>query len=83
MAGIVQGLGPNGQPISIKATPDGSLHTEEAGGDPLQVIARLLANVLDEQRATRLALQDFVNSGRDEQIDYLELAQELQDDDEE
>ncbi len=79
---IVVGQGANGQPQPVGATADRRLMVDvgdETSTDPLQQIASLLGRLLLEIRATRLAVEELVNAGATEQTDFLELAQDLAD----
>ncbi len=78
--GIPVGIGPGGQEVPIRATAAGALlvdatDAQAAADDPLALIARTLALLLLEQRATRLAVEELVNAGLDDKTDFLELAE--------
>ena len=80
---VLQGIGPDGEPLEIKATADGQLETNDGGtadDDPLERVALLLADLLDEQRAVRLILQEMMNAGNDIHNDYLKLSRSIRDD---
>lgn len=61
------------------STTDAGGNTEESLGTLLQQTLEVLRCLLDECRATRLAVSDLVNDGKLHQQDYLDLARSARD----
>ncbi len=82
---VEQALLDNGLPegragsVSLRATEKGRLLLN--ADDYLAAILEVLTEMRLEMTATRLAIQELVNQGSDDQADFLELATDMTNDD--